>query len=169
LKKADVIARANAIAQAVPGVRRVQSRLIGAGMLEFYWAVVVSLHRGRGGHSIGLGVVDCWFFQGGSMDKRKWGKWLVLCAWSLLPALAQAQALSGVVSSAEEGNMEGVLVNARRAGSNMTVTVVTDDRGPARAHKLPGARAPPRPGALPVSGGQGRARQIHVVDTCCGL
>jgi streptogramin lyase len=46
----------------------------------------------------------------------------------LLPALAQAQ-LSGVVSSGEEGNMEGVLVNAKRAGSNKTVTVVTDDRG----------------------------------------
>ena len=40
----------------------------------------------------------------------------------------QAQ-LSGVVSSAEEGNMEGVLVSAKRAGSNMTTTVVTDDKG----------------------------------------
>lgn len=35
VEKADVIPRANAIAQAVPGVRQVQSRLIGAGMLDF--------------------------------------------------------------------------------------------------------------------------------------
>jgi len=43
----------------------------------------------------------------------------------LLPmaAGAQSMALSGVVSSAEEGNMEGVLVNARRVGANKTVTV----------------------------------------------
>jgi virginiamycin B lyase len=47
---------------------------------------------------------------------------------SLLPAVVQAQ-LSGVVSSTEEGNMEGVLVNAKRASSNRTVTVVTDDKG----------------------------------------
>jgi streptogramin lyase len=46
----------------------------------------------------------------------------------LVPVLAQAQ-LSGVVSSAEEGTMEGVLVNAKRAGANKTVTVVTDDKG----------------------------------------
>ena len=45
---------------------------------------------------------------------------------------AQAQgaaALTGVVSSAEEGNMEGVLVNAKKDGSNITVTVVSDDKG----------------------------------------
>ena len=45
---------------------------------------------------------------------------------------AQAQsaaALTGTVSSQEEGNMEGVLVNARKEGSNITVTVVSDDKG----------------------------------------
>ncbi len=58
-----------------------------------------------------------------------------LCGWLaaalLLPglALAQPMALSGVVSSAEEGVMEGVLVNAKRDGSNKTITVVTDDKG----------------------------------------
>ena len=45
---------------------------------------------------------------------------------------AQAQgtaALSGVVSSKEEGPMEGVVVSARRAGSNFTVSVVSDAQG----------------------------------------
>ena len=45
-------------------------------------------------------------------------------------ALAQAAAaLTGTVSSAEEGNMEGVLVSAKKEGSTITVTVVTDDKG----------------------------------------
>ena len=42
---------------------------------------------------------------------------------------AQAQAaaaLSGQVTSAEEGPMEGVLVSARQDGSTVTVTVVSD-------------------------------------------
>ena len=41
---------------------------------------------------------------------------------------AQA-APSGTVSSAEEGAMEGVLVSAQRAGSTITVTVVSDKQG----------------------------------------
>jgi hypothetical protein len=44
-----------------------------------------------------------------------------------LPAEAQATpALTGQVSSAEEGTMEGVLVSARKVGSTVTVTVVSD-------------------------------------------
>src|SRR5690242_11884376 len=45
---------------------------------------------------------------------------------------AQAQnnaALSGQVSSAEEGAMEGVLVTAKKDGTNVNITVVTDDQG----------------------------------------
>ncbi len=46
-----------------------------------------------------------------------------------LPSAASAQApvvaLTGLVSSAEETTMEGVLVSATKAGSNITVTVVT--------------------------------------------
>src|SRR3990167_784881 len=38
-------------------------------------------------------------------------------------------ALRGQVSSQEEGQMEGVLVGAKREGSTITVTVVSDDRG----------------------------------------
>src|SRR5712664_2637834 len=47
----------------------------------------------------------------------------------LLCGLAHAQALSGRVTSAEEGAMEGVLVSARQAGSSVTLTVVSDAQG----------------------------------------
>jgi virginiamycin B lyase len=40
-----------------------------------------------------------------------------------------AQTLTGSVSSAEEGAMEGVLVSAQQAGSPITVTVVSDEHG----------------------------------------
>ena len=45
---------------------------------------------------------------------------------------AQAQAaaaLAGQVTSAEEGAMEGVIVSAKKDGSNITVSVVTNDQG----------------------------------------
>src|SRR3982074_482106 len=43
---------------------------------------------------------------------------------------ASAQAtLSGQVSSAEEGLMEGVLVSAKKDGSSVTTTVVSNDKG----------------------------------------
>jgi virginiamycin B lyase len=55
-------------------------------------------------------------------------------AWSVFfPLAASAQApvaaLTGLVSSADEATMEGVLVSATRAGSNITVTVVTGADG----------------------------------------
>jgi len=56
------------------------------------------------------------------------------------PAAAQANALAGQVSSAAEGAMEGVLVSAKRAGSNMTVTVVSDAQG---RYQFPAARLEP--------------------------
>jgi virginiamycin B lyase len=49
-----------------------------------------------------------------------------------LPASARAQsaaAMTGQVTSAEEGPMEGVLVSAKKQGSTITVTVVTDAKG----------------------------------------
>src|SRR3954465_12230354 len=42
---------------------------------------------------------------------------------------ALAQALSGKVTSSEEGAMEGVLVSAKKAGGTITVTVVSDEQG----------------------------------------
>jgi hypothetical protein len=50
----------------------------------------------------------------------------------IFPSAASAQAqvaLTGVVSSSEEPAMEGVLVSATKAGSNITVTVVTGADG----------------------------------------
>jgi streptogramin lyase len=44
-------------------------------------------------------------------------------------AQAQTSPLSGKVSSAEEGLMEGVLVSAKKEGSTITQTVVTNDKG----------------------------------------
>src|SRR5882762_9418058 len=40
-----------------------------------------------------------------------------------------AAALSGVVTSDAEGQMEGVLVTARPEGASMTVTVISDEQG----------------------------------------
>jgi streptogramin lyase len=45
------------------------------------------------------------------------------------PAAQNALALSGIVSSAQEGAMEGVLVTARKDGASIATTVVTDDKG----------------------------------------
>jgi hypothetical protein len=45
-------------------------------------------------------------------------------------ALAQTAAkLSGQITSAEEGNMEGVVVSAKKAGSTITISVVSDAQG----------------------------------------
>src|ERR1035437_2831456 len=44
-------------------------------------------------------------------------------------APAPVPALTGLVSSADEAKMEGVLVSATRAGSNITITVVTGADG----------------------------------------
>ena len=52
------------------------------------------------------------------------------CAVLALPAApASAQVLTGQVASAEEGNMEGVVVSAKKAGSTITISVISDDKG----------------------------------------
>jgi virginiamycin B lyase len=48
---------------------------------------------------------------------------------TIASAEARAPALTGVVSSAEEGAMEGVLVSAQQQGSPITITVVSDASG----------------------------------------
>ena len=48
-------------------------------------------------------------------------------------------ALSGRISSAEEGPMEGVLVSARKSGSSMTITVVSDEQG---RYRFPSSKLP---------------------------
>jgi virginiamycin B lyase len=49
-------------------------------------------------------------------------------------------ALTGHVSSAEEAHMEGVLVSARKAGSTMTITVVSDEMG---LYRFPSSKLSP--------------------------
>src|SRR6266581_3558197 len=46
----------------------------------------------------------------------------------VLPAQAQT-ALTGQVSSADEATMEGVVVSARKDGSTISISVVTDAQG----------------------------------------
>ena len=53
----------------------------------------------------------------------------VLSSACLRPAEAAAPALTGTVQSAAEGAMEGVVVSARKDGSTITVSVVTDKDG----------------------------------------
>ena len=68
------------------------------------------------------------------------------CAgWLLLPmgpALPQGAppALSGTVASDQDGPMEGVLVSAKKPGSTITVTVVSDAKG---AYAFPAGRLEP--------------------------
>jgi virginiamycin B lyase len=66
------------------------------------------------------------------MSTRSWLASASVLALSLSSHAAIAQertALSGQVSSAEEGAMEGVVVSAKRAGSTITISVVTDAQG----------------------------------------
>ena len=49
-------------------------------------------------------------------------------------------ALTGQVTSVEEGAMEGVLVSAKKSGSTITTTVFTDDKG---RYRFPAARLAP--------------------------
>ena len=44
-------------------------------------------------------------------------------------AAAQSAVLSGQVSSSEEGAMEGVVVSAKKVGSTITVSVISDAQG----------------------------------------
>ena len=56
-------------------------------------------------------------------------------------SLAQgAAALTGVVTSDQEGPMEGVLVTAKKAGSTIAITVVTDKQG---RYSFPASRLEP--------------------------
>src|SRR5262249_7687967 len=64
------------------------------------------------------------------------------------PLHAQAEvALTGVVSSAEEGAMEGVLVSAKKVGSTITITVVSDKDG---RYSFPAAKLEPGTYALRI-------------------
>ena len=64
-----------------------------------------------------------------------------------LSVAAQDHALTGTVTSAEEGLMEGVLVSAKREGSNKTITVVSDEKG---VYRFPAARLEPGKHAISI-------------------
>jgi virginiamycin B lyase len=71
---------------------------------------------------------------------------VVIAGMQLLPAQGQphhvlaGDALAGQVTSAEEGAMEGVLVSAKKTGSTITTTVVSDAQG---RYRFPSARLQP--------------------------
>jgi virginiamycin B lyase len=54
---------------------------------------------------------------------------LGLSVFSSMPAQVPSPAVTGQVTSLAEGAMEGVLVSAKREGSNMTITVVSNAQG----------------------------------------
>src|SRR6202048_5441596 len=68
------------------------------------------------------------------------GLGLVVAFPSAVSAQAPVAALTGLVSSAEEATMEGVLVSATKAGSNITITVVTGADG---RYSFPASRLGP--------------------------
>ena len=87
------------------------------------------------------------------------GKWLATTAILTLgfafpqSAALHAQgavAISGQVSSQEEGAMEGVLVSARKTGASFTVTVVSDEKG---HYAFPAARLEPGHYTLTIRAG----------------
>ena len=65
--------------------------------------------------------------------------WLAAAAGSAL-AQGTPPALSGKVTSDREGPMEGVLVSAKKQGSTITVTVVSDAKG---EYAFPASRLEP--------------------------
>ena len=73
---------------------------------------------------------------------------LLFAASSIIGAAnSPGQALTGQVSSQEEGAMEGVLVSAKREGSTVTTTVVSDAKG---RYSFPGSKLGPGRYALRI-------------------
>jgi virginiamycin B lyase len=72
---------------------------------------------------------------------------LVLPAGAALAQSQPAAALSGTVSSVKEGLMEGVVVSVRKAGSPITTSVATDEKG---RFSFPAGRLPPGQYALSI-------------------
>ncbi len=64
-----------------------------------------------------------------------------------LVAESEPVALSGLITSAEEGPMEGVLVSAKRTGGTISTTVITDAQG---RYRFPRARLEPGAYALGI-------------------
>src|SRR5215510_12963679 len=59
-------------------------------------------------------------------------RWLLVTTFAVafVPSgLAQAGKLAGQVTSVEEGAMEGVVLSAKKDGSTIAISVVSDDKG----------------------------------------
>ena len=90
---------------------------------------------------------------------------------------AQGAAITGAVSSQQEGQMEGVVVSARRGGANFTVSVVSDAQGRysfPRSHVEPGSYALSTravgydlvdPGPVEVTAGAPATRDLTLQET----
>jgi virginiamycin B lyase len=72
---------------------------------------------------------------------------VALALVSLRAETASTIALTGQVTSTEEGPMEGVLVSAKKAGSTITITVVSDEKG---RFRFPSSKMPPGRYALRI-------------------
>src|SRR5215831_17973318 len=80
-------------------------------------------------------------------------------------ALAQSAALTGQVTSAEEGPMEGVLVSAKKQSSTITVTVVSDAKG---QYSFPADRLDPGSYALAIRAAGYNLAGAKAVDVAAG-
>jgi len=80
-------------------------------------------------------------------------------------ALAQSAALTGQVTSAEEGPMEGVLVSAKKQSSTITITVVTDAKG---QYSFPADRLDPGNYALAIRAAGYNLESAKAVDVAAG-
>ena len=90
----------------------------------------------------------------------------ILAGLSVVTAPAQnAPALTGQVTSAEEGAMEGVLVSAKKDGTNITVTVVTNDKG---QYSFPGNRLDPGHYTIAIRAGGYNLDGPNAVDIAAG-
>jgi streptogramin lyase len=63
-----------------------------------------------------------------------------IVTFAQVPQNPSSIALTGQVSSVEEGRMEGVLVSAKKSGSTITVTVISDEQG---RYRFPSSRLTP--------------------------
>ena len=72
---------------------------------------------------------------------------VTLLTWTQARAASSGDALTGLVTSTEEGPMEGVLVSAKKSASTITVTVVSDRQG---RYRFPASRLTPGGYALRI-------------------
>jgi len=85
------------------------------------------------------GIEERFIGRSSMRGRQRWlGAAVALLAAASMSSGARAQAaLTGLVSSSEEGAMEGVLVSAKKEGSTITTTMVTDEQG---RYSFPAAR-----------------------------